>query len=161
MKKIIVAAFVALTFVIYSIHQRSEGSAAVAQVTKNNNSDNTNSSTTSSTTTPSSASSNTSTQSSSTGQYKDGTYTGSEADAFYGYIQVQVTVSSGQISDVTFLQYPNDRRDSIAINSQAMPILKQQAIKAQSSQVDGVSGATDTSQAFIQSLSSALSQAKA
>ena len=157
MKKIIVASFVVLTFVIYSIHQRSEGSAAVAQVTKNNNSDNTNSSTANSTTTPS----NTSTQSSSTGQYKDGTYTGSEADAFYGYIQVQVTVSSGQISDVTFLQYPNDRRDSIAINSQAMPILKQQAIKAQSSQVDGVSGATDTSQAFIQSLSSALSQAKA
>ena len=162
MKKIIVATFVALTFVIYSIHQRSEGSAAVAQVTKNNNSDNTNSSTTNSSNTSSSTSSSTAPQSSSSpGQYKDGTYTGSEADAFYGYIQVQVTVSNGQVSDVTFLQYPNDRRDSIAINSQAMPILKQQAIKAQSSQVDGVSGATDTSQAFIQSLSSALSQAKA
>lgn len=161
MKKIIVAAFVALTFVIYSIHQRTEGSAAVAQVTKNNNSDNTNSSTTSNTNTSSSTSPNTGTQSSSASQYKDGTYTGSEADAFYGYIQVQVKVSSGQISDVSFLQYPNDRRDSIAINSQAMPILKQQAIRAQSSQVDGVSGATDTSQAFIQSLSNALSQAKA
>lgn len=160
-KKIIVAAFVALTFVIYSIHQRSEGSTAVAQVTKNNNSDNTNSSTTTSSSTPSTSDTSNTTAPTTAATYKDGTYTGSEADAFYGYIQVKVTVSNGQLTDVTFLQYPNDRRDSIEINSQAMPILKQQAIKAQSAQVDGVSGATDTSQAFIQSLSSALSRAKA
>jgi uncharacterized protein with FMN-binding domain len=94
-----------------------------------------------------------------TGKYKDGTYTGSVADAFYGNIQVKVVISGGRITDVIFLQYPNDRNTSIEINSQAMPILKQEAISAQSAQVSGVSGATATSQAFIESLGSALSQA--
>lgn len=93
------------------------------------------------------------------GQYKDGTYTGGVADAFYGNIQVQAVISSGRITDVIFLQYPNDRSTSIAINTQAMPYLKQEAIQAQSAQVDIVSGASDTSQAFQQSLASALTQA--
>lgn len=93
--------------------------------------------------------------------YKDGTYTGNVADAFYGNVQVQATVSGGKITDVAFLQYPGDRSTSVRINSQAMPMLKQEAIQAQSAQVDGVSGATDTSKAFIESLSSALNQAKA
>lgn len=94
-----------------------------------------------------------------TGKYKNGTYTGSVADAFYGNIQVQAVISGGKITDVIFLQYPSDRRTSIEINSQAMPYLKQEAIAAQSAQVDGVSGATATSQAFIESLGSALQQA--
>lgn len=93
------------------------------------------------------------------GKYKDGVYTGSAADAFYGNIQVRATITSGRISKVDFLQYPNDRGHSIEINQYAMPILQQEAISAQSASVDIVSGATDTSQAFIQSLSSALSQA--
>ncbi|MFI5265170.1 MAG: FMN-binding protein [Candidatus Levyibacteriota bacterium] len=92
--------------------------------------------------------------------FKDGTYTGNAADAFYGTIQVQTVISGGKITDVVFLQYPNDRSRSIAINTFAMPNLKQEAITAQSAQVDIVSGATDSSNAFIQSLSSALSQAK-
>jgi uncharacterized protein with FMN-binding domain len=95
-----------------------------------------------------------------TGQYADGTYTGSAADAYYGTIQVRAVVLGGKIADVQFLQYPNDRRTSIDINSQAMPLLKNEAIKAQSAQVDIVSGATDSSQAFRESLSSALSQAQ-
>jgi uncharacterized protein with FMN-binding domain len=95
------------------------------------------------------------------GQYKDGTYTGSSENAFYGDVQVQVTVSGGKITDVAFLSYPSDRRQSEEINSRAMPVLKQEAISAQSAQVDGVSGATDTSEAFVQSLASALSSAKA
>jgi uncharacterized protein with FMN-binding domain len=92
--------------------------------------------------------------------YKDGQYTGDVADALYGNIQVQATVSGGNVTDVTFLQYPNDRDRSININSQAMPYLKQEAIAAQSANVDIVSGATATSQAFITSLASALNQAR-
>ncbi len=95
-----------------------------------------------------------------TTSYKDGTYTGDVTDAFYGNVQVQTTVSGGKIIDVAFLQYPNDRSTSVAINSQAMPYLKQEAIQAQSAQVDIVSGATQTSNAFIQSLGSALSKAQ-
>ncbi|HVA97239.1 MAG TPA: FMN-binding protein [Candidatus Acidoferrales bacterium] len=93
------------------------------------------------------------------GQYKDGSYTGSVADAYYGYVQVQATISGGRISNVTFLQYPNTHNTSIMINQQAMPYLQQEAIQAQNANVNIVSGATDTSMAFQQSLQAALSQA--
>lgn len=92
--------------------------------------------------------------------YKDGTYTGPVEDAFYGNVQVQTTISGGKITDVQFLKYPHDALRSMAINTIAMPNLKQEAIIAQNAQVDVVSGATDTSNAFIQSLQSALVQAK-
>ena len=92
--------------------------------------------------------------------YKDGTYTGNAADAFYGLIQVQAIIANGRITSVQFLQAPNDRGTSIEINSQADPLLAQEAIQAQSAQVNIVSGATDSSQAFVQSLQSALDQAK-
>lgn len=93
------------------------------------------------------------------GKYKDGTYTGSVADAYYGNVQVSVTVSGGKITGVKFLQYPNTHSTSVYINQQAMPYLQQEAIQAQSPNVQLISGATFTSQAFVQSLSSALSQA--
>jgi uncharacterized protein with FMN-binding domain len=94
-----------------------------------------------------------------TGQYKDGTYTGSSADAYYGTVQVQAVVQGGKLVTVNFLQYPSDRSTSRYINGQAMPMLQTEAIQAQSASVSGVSGATDTSAAFVQSLGSALSQA--
>ena len=94
------------------------------------------------------------------GQYKDGTYTGSPAELFTGIIQVQVTISGGKLTNVTFLQSPSDSGTSVYINSQAMPYFKQEALAAQSANVDTVSGATESSIAFQQSLASALSQAK-
>jgi uncharacterized protein with FMN-binding domain len=95
-----------------------------------------------------------------TSLYKDGTFTGDAADAFYGNIQVQATISNGRITDVQFLQFPNERNRSREINAQADPMLAQEAIQAQSAHVDIVSGATDSSQAFIQSMQSALDKAK-
>ena len=94
-----------------------------------------------------------------TGQYRDGTYTGDPADAYYGTIQVSALIQGGKITDVQFLQYPNDRQTSIEVNTQAMPYLKAEAIQAQNANVDIVSGATDSSYAFRQSLASALNQA--
>ena len=94
------------------------------------------------------------------GRYMDGTYTGKSADAYYGMVQVEEIIQNGALADVKILQYPNDRNTSIEINSQALPILKQEAISAQSATIDAVSGASDTSPAFIASLSSALAQAK-
>ncbi len=94
------------------------------------------------------------------GQYVDGSYTGNPADAYYGTVQVKAVISGGRIADVQFLQYPSDRSTSRYINSQAMPLLTQEAISVQSAQVDGVSGATATSGAFIESLASALAKAK-
>ena len=141
MKKLLLIGFVVVVFVLYSIYHNNSAAALPVSFNKNNN-------------TASTAGAG------SQNVYKDGTYTGSSADAFYGTIQVQATIQNGKIADVQFLQYPNDRSESIQINQQAMPMLKQEAIQAQSANVDIVSGATDSSQAFMQSLASALSQAK-
>ncbi|MGI0063005.1 MAG: FMN-binding protein, partial [Nitrosotalea sp.] len=115
MKKIGLSLAVIFAFVFYSWHQRNEiASAPVIVSTKTHTN-------ISPTLTPPAANNTAS-------MYKDGTYTGSVADAFYGNIQVQVTISKGKINDVQFLQYPNDRGTSIAINQQADPILTQEAI---------------------------------
>lgn len=95
-----------------------------------------------------------------TGGYKNGTYVGSVQDAFYGNIQVQAVISNGKITAVNFLQFPNDNRTSQNVNSQADPILAQEAIQAQSANVNIVSGASQSSQAFQASLADALAQAK-
>lgn len=146
-KKIAVASFVAIVFVVYSFHQRSEANRAVAQTAHVSSSS-------------SSSLPTTSTGTQTQTQYKDGSYTGKSSDALYGYIQVKATISGGKLTNVTFLDYPQDQRNSIEINNAVMPLLKQQAISSQSAQVDGVSGATDTSQAFVESLGDALSQAR-
>lgn len=96
-----------------------------------------------------------------TGLYNDGTYVGLSANAYYGNIQVKAIISNGKLTDVQFLDYPRDARNSVSINSRALPILKNEAIVAQSANINAVSGASATSPAFIQSLSDALSQAKA
>lgn len=92
-------------------------------------------------------------------QYKDGTYTSAVENAYYGNVQIQITVASGKLTNVKFLQYPNTHTTSVIINQQVMPYLKQEAIKAQNANVQLITGATFTSQAFQQALQSALSQA--
>ena len=99
------------------------------------------------------------TGSSGPGTYKDGSYTGNVTDAVWGNVQVQVVIQNGKMIKVQFLEYPNDRNRSIEINTYADPILCNEAIQAQSANVDTVTGATDSSDAFIQSLSDALAQA--
>ena len=92
--------------------------------------------------------------------YKDGTYTGPTVDVNWGYVQVQATIQNGKINDVQFVQFPSDRRTSPSINSIAVPELQQEAIQAQSANVDIISGATLTSEGFQMSLQSALDQAR-
>jgi uncharacterized protein with FMN-binding domain len=94
------------------------------------------------------------------GQYKDGEYTGPGVDAYWGQVQVKAIVQNGQITDVQFLQYPSDRRTSQRINSIVMPYLQSEAIQAQNANVDVISGATLTSEAFVQSLQAALAGAR-
>jgi uncharacterized protein with FMN-binding domain len=95
-----------------------------------------------------------------TGQYTDGTYTGSLADAIYGKLQVTVTISNGMITNVTFPVYPNSPGHTSQVSASALPQLEQEAIASQSANVNIVSGATQDSQAFQQSLAAALAQAK-
>lgn len=94
-------------------------------------------------------------------RYKNGSYVGSAADAFYGTVQVKAVIKGGQLTDIGFLQYPSDTSHSIYVSEVALPMLKQEAIQAQSANVDIISGATETSGAFQQSLQSALAQARA
>jgi uncharacterized protein with FMN-binding domain len=93
-----------------------------------------------------------------TSGYVDGTYTGSQANALYGVVQVKVVVQGGQIADIQFLSHPTGNHSN-QINDRATPALVQEAIANQSANVQVVSGATLTSRAFMESLQSALNQA--
>ena len=92
--------------------------------------------------------------------YRDGTFKGVSADAYYGRVQVDAVIKGGRLIAVDVLSYPSDRRTSRYINSRALPELEQEAIQAQSANIDGVSGATLTSGAYEESLDAALSTAR-
>ena len=89
----------------------------------------------------------------------NGTITGSMVQTQFGTVQVQVTIAGGKISDVTALQLPSDRQRSAQISQIVEPMLRSEALTAQSAQIDLISGATYTSDAYAQSLQSALDQA--
>ena len=87
------------------------------------------------------------------------TVDGSVISTRYGNVQVQITVADGKVTAAKVLQVPwSDRKDQ-QINSRAVPILNSEAVAAQSSDIDMVSGATYTSQAYAQSLQAALDAA--
>lgn len=88
-----------------------------------------------------------------------GTFTGASVDTRWGPVQVQITVSGGKITAVQAVVYPTDNPRDVEINNQALPILADEAVKAQSSQIDTVSGATVTSDGYISSLQSAIDKA--
>jgi uncharacterized protein with FMN-binding domain len=75
-------------------------------------------------------------------------------------VRVAITVSAGAITDVAVPEYPNtDRRDQ-EINARALPRLVSETLRAQSADVDMVTGATYTSRGYIQSLQSAIDEAR-
>jgi uncharacterized protein with FMN-binding domain len=87
-----------------------------------------------------------------------GAVTGQAIQMPYGVVQVKVTISSGKITDVTVLQAPQGGRSG-QIAQYATPQLRSEVLAAQSANVDTISGATYTSQSYMQSLQSALDQA--
>jgi uncharacterized protein with FMN-binding domain len=91
--------------------------------------------------------------------HTDGTFTGPAINAYWGEVQVQAVVKSGQIASLTVLKYPSDRRESLRISQQALPLLRNEVVKAQAARVNIITGATLTSEAFIRSLEGALGQA--
>ena len=90
---------------------------------------------------------------------KDGEFTGNPVDIEYGLVQVGVVVKDGAIAGIKWLQDPEDIDLSKQINTDAMPKLTAEAISAQKSQVDLVTGATFTAMGFRLSLATALAQA--
>ena len=95
----------------------------------------------------------------STSGYADGTFTGQDVSMRYGDVQVQVTISGGAVTDVTALQLPNGDGHSSRISSIVEPMLRSEALQAQTASIDLISGATYTSGAYQQSLQSALDTA--
>ncbi len=91
----------------------------------------------------------------------DGSYDGATIETRFGPVQVRITVSGGRLTDVQELQVPNDHQRSVEINDQAGPILRSEALAAQSAALDQVSGATITWAAYEQSLQAALDAAHA
>jgi uncharacterized protein with FMN-binding domain len=97
--------------------------------------------------------------STSTASSKDGTYTGDSVSTRYGNVQVSVTISGGAITDVKALRLTDDEQRSVQISASAAPILREEVLSAQSANVSIVSRATYTSDAYLQSVQSALSAA--
>lgn len=85
--------------------------------------------------------------------------TGQVAHTQWGPVQVQLDVSGSTITHVSILQYPNGNGRDVEIANYALPQLIQDTLDSQGHDVSMVSGATYTSQGYLQSLQSALDQA--
>jgi uncharacterized protein with FMN-binding domain len=103
-------------------------------------------------TTPSAPSSDSTTGSSSAAT----SITGDAVNTRFGPVQVQITVKSGKMTAVQAIVYPQENSRDQEINSWAIPQLNQEAAQAGSANIDMVSGATYTSDGYINSLQSAL-----
>ena len=88
----------------------------------------------------------------------NGTFQGGSYPDLFGYLSSSVTVRNGRIVGVS-ISAPMDNPQSAFINSQAVPLLKSETLQAQSANINVVSGATATSEAYYYSLSGALSKA--
>jgi len=87
------------------------------------------------------------------------TYDGASVGTRFGTVQVQVTIQNGKITEVTPLQLTDAERKSAQISSRAAPVLRSEVLQAQSANVQTVSGATVTSEAYLTSLQAALDAA--
>ena len=85
------------------------------------------------------------------------TVTGPAVNYNYGVLSVSVTVSGSKITKVAIASIDDGGMPrSQLIDQQAIPILEQEAMQAQSASIQGVSGASYTSAGFQQSLQAAL-----
>ena len=90
-----------------------------------------------------------------------GQLTGNAVDTPYGTVQVQITLQNGVITDAKALQLPSGGGHTGQISAYAGPQLRSEVLTAQSAQIDTISGATYTSEGYIQSVQSALDQVPA
>lgn len=87
----------------------------------------------------------------------NGIFTGPAVDVSYGMVQVEIKVTNGKISDARALQSPTGRSDRYS--SYAIPILTQQTLAAQSTNIQGASGASYTTYGWRKSLQGAMAKA--
>ena len=101
----------------------------------------------------------TSGSSGSSGTSASGTYKGTAVQTRFGPVQVQITVANGKITDITALQLTNTDGKSIQISNRTAPLLRSKVLAAQSADVQTVSGATITSDAYLTSVQAAIDAA--
>ena len=89
------------------------------------------------------------------------TVTGQLVQTPFGTVQVRVTADGRHILNVSAVQLPGDTSYSAYLSASAGPLLRREALAAQSARIDVVSGATYTSDGYAQSLQSALDQLRA
>ena len=87
----------------------------------------------------------------------NGTFTGPSVNVNYGNVQVKITVVNGRITDAVAVKAPTGRNDRWT--NMAVPILKEQTLKAQSANIQGASGASYTSYGWFTSLQGAIALA--
>lgn len=86
-------------------------------------------------------------------------FTGDVVATRFGTVQVQITMANSRLTDVTALKLTDEGNKSVRISARAAPILRSEALAAQSANVDVVSGATYTTDGYTESLQSALDRA--
>ncbi len=87
-----------------------------------------------------------------------GAFTGATATNKYGSVTVTVTLTEGVITDVDAATTINESKSEKYV-SMALPTLRSEVIAANGADVNLVSGATYTSESYIESLQSALDKA--
>jgi uncharacterized protein with FMN-binding domain len=91
----------------------------------------------------------------------DGTWTGGAARTPYGDVQVAITVAGGKIVAVDVPVAPDGNARDAQISARALPELVAETVDAQGAGIDMISGATYTSGGYVQSLQSAIDEARA
>ena len=151
---------VSVLVLLFGYHTSTEGSLATSAPTSIVSGDagaaGSTTATDGSTTGPTTDSNTDSTTDSTTGST---TVTGDAVSTRWGPVQVELTVENGVITAVDVVQYPQENHEDVEINSYAIPVLVQETLDQQSADIDMVSGATVTSEGYLQSLQSALDQA--
>jgi uncharacterized protein with FMN-binding domain len=164
MRKIVVAVMSTISglVLLFSYHTSTNSDAATPATTDPSGSGT--EPTASASTTPnaseaSGSASGTPAASTSSGSSASGTYTGDVVETRWGSVQVRITVQDGRIVSSDAIEYPTGNHEDQEINAYAIPQLNAEVVEAQSASIDAVSGATVTSDGYIESLQSAIDQA--
>lgn len=156
-----VAATVTIVVLLFGYHTSTDRSAAIGAATTpiSGEQPSTGSRRPTASPTQSSGSPGSSGSAKSKGSTSKRSFTGDVAQTERGPVQVEIVVQNKKITDVKILQVPQEDPMDVRINQFAVPILIQETITAQSARIDMVSGATVTSDGYLQSLQSALDRA--
>lgn len=156
MKKIVLAVMTTISGLVMLFSYHTSTQSVAATTPEEADTGNTQSDAGTTTTAPSATASASSSASSSSG---DGTYTGDAVETRWGTVQVEITVENGRITSSDAVQFPSESRKDQQINAYAVPALNAEVVQAQSASIDAISGATVTSDGYIESLQSAIDAA--